>query len=124
MIIYINGAFIPNVFHNGIVNGLFFNPIGIHFIHRMLAYIIFIAIIIWWFKARKIAITNAFSKFKNLPLTLVVLQVALGIAAILLSPKIVLGSFGIFECFALLHQLVGMLLLLSLVSNLYLIKRK
>ncbi len=120
----INGQYFPNFFANGIINGLFFNIIGVHFIHRTLAYIICIAIIIWWLKAKKTAITNAFSKCKNLPLILVILQVALGIAAILLSPKIVLGSFGVFECLALMHQLVGMLLLLSLVSSVYLIKRK
>lgn len=118
----INGMIVPKpFFSSNISNDLFFNIINIHFIHRTLAYIIFILILIWWRKAIKYK-TNSFNKTKHLPLVFVSLQIVLGVAAILNSPKIVLGHFGSFEWLAQLHQLVGMLLLLSVITNFYLIK--
>lgn len=121
----INGMIVPDVmFKNGVLDGLFFNKIAIHFIHRLLAYSIFILVIIWWLKAKQNKGSTLFITTKNYPSILVIMQLLLGVFAVLLSPKIVLGGFGIFEWIALLHQLVGMLLLLSLVTNLYLIKRR
>jgi cytochrome c oxidase assembly protein subunit 15 len=121
----INGMVVPDaMFKNGISDGLFFNKIAIHFIHRGLAYLVAAFVVIWWFKAKKQQTSGTFSKAKNYPLLLVIAQVVLGIAAVLTSPQIVMGSFGLFEWIALLHQLVGMLLLLSLVANLYLVKTK
>jgi cytochrome c oxidase assembly protein subunit 15 len=121
----INGMIIPDaMLNNGWVAGLFFNPITIHFIHRTLAYIVLAFMIFWWIKAKQETGSTIFIKTKNYPLILVLSQVLLGIVAELTSPQIVLGSFGLFEWMALLHQLVGMLLLLSLVANLYLIKQK
>jgi len=52
------------------------------------------------------------------------LQVVLGIFSLLSSSKIVIGSFGAFEWLAQLHQLTGMLLLLALIANLYVIRSK
>lgn len=119
----INGMIVPDtMYKNGVADGLFFNKISIHFIHRLLAYSIFILVIIWWLKAKLNNTSALFTNAKKFPFMLVICQVILGIVAVLLSPKIVLGSFGIFEWMALLHQLVGMLLLLSFVANVYLIK--
>lgn len=121
----INGKILPDaMLNNGWVAGLFFNPITIHFIHRTLAYVLFAIIVLWWIKAKKLVSSTTFNKAKNYPLFLVILQILLGVITVLTSPQIVLGSFGLFEWMALLHQLVGMLLLLSLVANLYLIKQK
>jgi heme a synthase len=121
----INGMIVPDaMLNNGWVAGLFFNPITIHFIHRTLAYIVLAIIVFWWIRAKQQTSSTIFTKTKNYPLILVLLQVLLGIVAVLTSPQIVLGSFGVFEWIALLHQLVGMLLLLSIVANLYLIKRR
>ena len=121
----INGMIVPDaMFKNGVSDGLFFNKIAIHFIHRGLAYLIAIFVFVWWIKSRQNITSVLFSKIKNYPLMLVVAQIVLGIAAVLTSPQIVMGSFGVFEWIALLHQLVGMLLLLSLVANVYLIKTK
>ncbi|HEX3025396.1 MAG TPA: COX15/CtaA family protein [Chitinophagaceae bacterium] len=118
----INGMIIPKpFFSNNINNDLFFNIINIHFIHRTLAYIIFMLILIWWRKTIKHK-TNSFNKTKHLPLVFVSLQIILGIFALLNSPKIVLGHFDLFEWLAQLHQLTGMLLLLSVITNFYLIK--
>ena len=121
----INGKILPeNMLNNGWIAGLFFNPITIHFIHRTMAYVLFAFVIFWWIKAKQITNSVTFTKAKNYPLYLVIFQIALGILTVLTSTQIVLGSFGVFEWMALLHQLVGMLLLLSIVANVYLIKQK
>ncbi len=119
----INGMILPDViFKHGISDVLFFNPIAIQFIHRLLAYCIFFIMIIWAIKINKNKPTALLKKVNNISLVLVFMQVVLGIITVTVSTKIVLGSIGIFEWFALIHQLVGMLLLLSLVANLFLIK--
>jgi cytochrome c oxidase assembly protein subunit 15 len=121
----INGAVIPvKIFSGNIVNDLFFNIINIHFIHRTLAYIIFGLIVAWWWKATRIKVSSSFTKTKRWPLVFVMTQVLLGILAVLYSPKIVLGHFGVFEWLAQLHQLTGMLLLLSLIAALYMLRSK
>ena len=63
-------------------------------------------------------------KAKRWPLILVSLQVLLGILTVLSSTGIIPGVWGIFEWMAQLHQLVAMLLLLSLIQLLYLIREK
>lgn len=121
----INGRLMPiNFFSNGFSNAFFFNIINIHFIHRTLAYIILILIFFWWLKAKRISTSATFNMYKNWPLIFVVIQVVLGIIAIVSSTKIVRGNFGQFEWIAQMHQLFGMLLLLSFVANFYLISPK
>jgi cytochrome c oxidase assembly protein subunit 15 len=58
------------------------------------------------------------------PICLVLMQVLLGILSVLYSTAIIPGQWGIFEWMAQLHQLVAMLLLLSLVLLLYLCSAK
>lgn len=118
----INGMLLPNT-AKSFDDFLFFNKLSIHFIHRTLAYIILVFVFFWWLKSKKNITASLFNKTKNYPLYLVAAQVILGISAIFLSPNIILGSFGNFELLALLHQLIGMLFLLSLVINVYLIKK-
>lgn len=119
----INGAFIPgDMLSKGFTESILHNPIAIHFIHRTLAYILFILIIFWWRKAGKASATSAFKKTKNWPLVLVFMQVLLGIITVISSTHIVAGQFGTFELLAELHQLTGMLLLLSFVAAIYLLK--
>ncbi len=119
----INGDIIPETMMNkGVWEALFFNPIAVQFVHRLLAYTIFVIIIFWVIKIKKNNPSSSLKKANNISLGLIFLQVLLGIFSVLLSTKIVLGSFGVFEWFALIHQLVGMLLLLSLVANLFYIK--
>jgi len=119
----INGAFVPDsLFKDGFTESILHNPITIHFIHRTLAYLIFILVIIWWFQAQKELRSAAFNRAKKWPLILVALQVMLGIATVLSSTTIVAGNFGVFEWLAELHQLTGMLLLLSMLSVIYILK--
>jgi cytochrome c oxidase assembly protein subunit 15 len=56
----INGSYLPTDSGN-ISNDLFFNPLIIHFIHRSLAYILLILIIVWWFKAKKVIGSSLFT---------------------------------------------------------------
>lgn len=121
----LNGSIIPiNWFGNGLTDGLFFNKMGIQFLHRTLAYIVFVAILWWYIKVKQSPENSLLYQYKYLPLVIVLLQIILGIASVLLSPKIVAGSFGVFEWMALIHQLVGMLLILSLVGMVYLVRFK
>lgn len=119
------------------INGYFFQPPGsyqsehgllnfidnkllIHVVHRNLAYLI--SIIVLWFTV-KLYKSNPgllLRRFGLLPMLLVVIQVALGIGTVLTSNHIVPTQWGAFEWVAQLHQLTGMLLLLSLVLIVYL----
>jgi len=119
----INGDIIPaGIFSGNVLHNLFFDRITIHFVHRGLAYILLVLVFIQWWKARQIKASSAFNRIKHLPLLLVLMQALLGILSVLNSPKIVLGHFGTFEWFALFHQLIGMLVLLSLVAVIYMFK--
>lgn len=116
----INGSFFP---HGGSpTSGIlqfFDNPIMVHFIHRTLAYVIFILILVWYVKSKKIENGFLFRKMNCLPVAIVTLQVALGIFTVLFSPyKKPLIWLGV------AHQFVAMMLLLSLVFALYLLRSK
>ena len=119
----INGMWLPDAFgKESIEQNLFFNKITIHFIHRTLAYVLLLFIIIWYAKASQNKQSNWFNTTKKLSVALVIAQVLLGIAAVLASPGIILGKFGLFEWLAEIHQVIGMLLLLSMITNAYLLK--
>lgn len=122
----INGSFVPsNMFSSpgGLLN-LIENKITIHFIHRTLAYILFVLIIFWTWRSYKVKANELYSKTRPLPFLLVLIQVILGILSLLSSVKIVPNHWGLFEWIAQLHQLIAMFLLLSLTWMTYLIKSK
>jgi cytochrome c oxidase assembly protein subunit 15 len=122
----INGDIIPpNLFKakDGWLS-LIENTITIHFIHRLLAYVLFVLIAYWTWKATTVKTVFWNNRLKWLPFVLVLLQVILGIYSVLTSVHIVPNVWGKFEWLAFFHQLVAMLLLLSLVANLYRLKRK
>lgn len=103
----------------------FENKITIHFVHRGLAYLLLVLVIIYTIKAFRIpAAGSTFRKARTLPLILVLLQVVLGIVSVLVSPGILPQKWGLFEWMAQLHQVVGMLLLLSFVAMLYLLPKR
>ncbi len=122
----INGALIPSGMmrmDGGWVN-LFENFTTIHFIHRGLAYLLFMLVIVLSVKLYKTNGSSLFNKTRWLPLLFVSMQLLLGVLAVLSSLKIVPNQWGPFEWMAQLHQLVAMLLLLSLVWVLYMLKRR
>lgn len=98
----------------------------VHLIHRTLAYLIFIIILIWSYHAIKTAKAQGSILLKKAaiwPLILTVLQVLLGIFTVLNADLMAQNKFGRFEILAEFHQLVAMFLLMSLIANLYIIKR-
>jgi cytochrome c oxidase assembly protein subunit 15 len=122
----INGSFLPaGMFSSssGVLD-LIENKITIHFIHRSLAFLLFLSLLLWSWKASKTKTPGLFSKTKWWPLIFVVIQAVLGIVSVLTSVKIIPNHWGMFEWLALLHQAVAMFLLLSLVWMAYLIKSK
>jgi len=99
------------------------NKITVHFIHRGLAYLLLLLSLAWTYRANKLlAKTRAFQKTKCLPLAFIVLQVLLGILAVLNSPQIVPNHWGLFDWLAQLHQIVAMLYLLTMVWMLYIVR--
>jgi cytochrome c oxidase assembly protein subunit 15 len=122
----INGSVFPeHMFksQSGVLNFIE-NKITIHFIHRLLAYLLLALLLIWTKQTLKIKSASLFFKTRWLPLTLVLVQVVLGIFSVLTSIKIIPNHWGIFEWMAQLHQFTAMLLLLSLVWMAYLLKSK
>jgi cytochrome c oxidase assembly protein subunit 15 len=121
----INGQWIPdNLIKGGFFLNAIDNKIFIHFIHRGLAYLIFLLIIFWTFQLFKTSGSKAYSFIRPIPVVLVLLQVVLGILTVVSSSGIISGHWGLFEWMAQLHQLLGMMLLLSLVTTLYIVKTK
>jgi heme a synthase len=79
-------------------------------------------IIIYMLQCLKFRKSGKFGSFSRFPLILVSIQLILGIASVLLSTTIVPNQWGAFEWMAQLHQVTGMLLLLSMVNMLYIIR--
>ncbi len=101
------------------------NKITIHFVHRTLAYVIYVLtciLSIKLFSAR--SASEAFNKIKAFPVILVHIQLVLGIYALLTSPQIVPNHWGTFEWLAQIHQVVGLLFGLSLVGQFYIVRRR
>ncbi|MBI2730891.1 MAG: COX15/CtaA family protein [Sphingobacteriales bacterium] len=116
-------AFPPNLFKQAHwLSNLTKNKLMVQFIHRGLAYLLLVLIVVWTWKAFKHSSSSLFNKTKWLPMALVLLQVLLGILTVISSPNMAPQHWGIFEWYAQLHQLVAMFLLISLVWMLYLIR--
>lgn len=115
----INGQWIPGSMNNlsPAWKNFIDNKITIQFIHRGIAYIILISVLIWFFKAINIKGTLLFNKTRVIPLVFIIVQVLLGIAAVITSPY---GNNLIW--FGVAHQLVAILFLIAIVFMLYIIR--
>lgn len=115
----INGNWIPDTMYNITPGWKNFidNKIMVQFIHRGFAYTLLILVIIWTVKAKKFVGSALFSKSKFIPLALVILQVALGITTVVLSP---FGNNLVW--FGVAHQLVAILFLMSIIFMTYIIR--
>jgi cytochrome c oxidase assembly protein subunit 15 len=122
----INGSFMPAYIFNAPsgLRSIIDDRIVIHFIHRMLAYVLVVAIIIWTWKAFRKKSTSLFARVRTLPFVFVILQLTLGILTVLTSINIRATKWNSFEWMAQLHQFVALLLLLSLVFAAFLIRRR
>jgi cytochrome c oxidase assembly protein subunit 15 len=119
----INGAYLPKSIFNF---DLVYDKINIQFVHRTLAYLIFLLTIRWFLKARKLLSIQKNAILKNiyyLPLVFVCIQVALGITTLLSATTIKAGVFGLYEYLATAHQTVALLFISSLVMLLAFFKK-
>jgi heme a synthase len=121
----INGDWIPDVASvRAPMRFLIANKILIQFIHRGVAYLLLVMISIWTIKAYRLqAVPAYFHLSRWMPLGLVLAQIILGIMTLLYSPGIVPNRWVAFDWLAQAHQLIGMLLLLTMVAMLYLVNR-
>lgn len=121
----INGAWIPDGMHSSRSgHPLIENVITVHFIHRAVAYLLAMLVLIYTVKVSKIKQSILLNKWKYVPLILVLVQVILGVLTVLTSIRINANDWGTFETLALLHQMTAMFLMLSLMAQLYLLSRK
>jgi cytochrome c oxidase assembly protein subunit 15 len=120
----INGYLIPEgMDRSASGHPLLENKITIHFIHRGIAYLLSILLIIAAVMSYRMkAVSISFKKYRWQPVTLVLLQVILGVCTVLMSLNIVPNKWGIFESLAELHQLVAMFLMMAIVLQLYLVR--
>jgi cytochrome c oxidase assembly protein subunit 15 len=100
------------------------NKLTIHFVHRNLAMLLLIATLLWYFISGKYMKGSLFHATRIIPVGIVIMQALMGIASVLLAKQIIPNRWGGFEWMAQLHQLGGMLLLLSLVWGLFLVKKE
>lgn len=114
----INGLWLPEglIKYQGVKN-FTDNPIAIHFIHRGLAYFLTLLVLIWWWKAGKISGSTLFLKTKWLPLSIILIQVLLGILTVINSP-----DTRLFMWLGVAHQFFAIIFLLVMIWMLYLIR--
>src|ERR1700676_2052831 len=120
----INGDWIPDSLFSKSPMMLNFigNTITIPFIHRNLAYLILLGVSIWTLRLFRSGIIRNQRTRLLLPFGLVLLQILLGILALITSPGIVANHWVFFDWLALLHQLNSMLLLFSLIYAIYVLR--
>lgn len=122
----INGSFIPDYIFTRVdsLRAFIEDRIMIHFVHRMLAYLLVILVIWWTIKASKPYFTSLFRRTRFWPLIFVIAQTTLGVLTVLTSIHIRPAKWNDFEWMAQLHQFVALLLLLSLTFAAFLLTNK
>ncbi len=120
----INGDYIPpGMFRGSWLEEAVGNRITVQFIHRNLAYLLFIMVLVWTVKAVRLpAVPVQFRPLRWLPLTLIGAQIILGISSLLTSPRIQAQHWVSFDWLAQIHQITGLLFLLTMVGMLYLVR--
>lgn len=117
----INGSWIPNNMDNihPVWENFINNKITIQFVHRLIAYLLFILTIVWWIRAMKVKEGGLFEKGRWFPFILVIIQVTLGILTVVTSPvNDDLVYFGV------AHQFVAILFLLSIIFILFIVRKR
>lgn len=114
----INGAWLPSSILNDRLSTLTRDPLAVHFIHRSLAYIISIMILLWFFQAKPYATTSFLKKYISVPLILVLVQVVLGIFTVLLA-----NNATALLWLGVAHQFTAMLLVLVWTTVLYIVQK-
>ena len=97
---------------------LAYNPIMVHFIHRGIAYLLFVMVLFWWFKAKAIKGNKLFTNLRLSMILLITLQVVLGIFTVLnATDNDRLVWLGV------AHQFTAMLVVLTLISLLFVVRK-
>ena len=112
----INGVAIPTGMNSmsPVLQNLVNNPITVQFIHRGLAYLLFILIVIGWLKSRKINGSPLFRKLWTFTVVLIFVQVLLGILTVLnaaFADRLIWLGVS--------HQFAGMLLAMLVTALLF-----
>jgi cytochrome c oxidase assembly protein subunit 15 len=94
------------------------NPLTIHFIHRGVAYTVFIVSILFFVKTKALATFPAFNKFRMAFISLISLQVLLGILTLVNA-----ANKSVFVWLGVMHQFTAILLVMSLTGLLFLVKK-
>jgi cytochrome c oxidase assembly protein subunit 15 len=119
----INGDYFPSgMFRGHFLEAAVGDRITVQFIHRTLAYLLFVLVVIWTAKAVSVpGVPDRFRPLRWLPLLLVGVQIILGISSLLTSPWILPGHWVAFDWLAQFHQITGLLFLMTMVGILYLL---
>lgn len=121
----INGDWIPPAVFSErpLLQDLIGNKITVQFMHRGIAYLLLVMVLIWSARASRLpAGPGYFFRLRWLPLSLILIQIILGITSLLVSPGIVPQHWGSFDWVAQFHQITGLLFLLTMVGMLYLVQ--
>ena len=116
----INGAMIPSTMNelSPWIQNLINNKITIHFIHRGIAYTLFALAIVFYFQTKNLINHSVFKKLRITFLSLITIQVLLGISALLTAT-----SGSAFIIFGVAHQFAAMLLVLCMVTLLFVVNK-
>jgi cytochrome c oxidase assembly protein subunit 15 len=119
----INGDYIPaGMFHGSWLEAAVGNRIAVQFIHRTLAYVLFVLVLVWTVRAVRLpAVPDQFRPLRWLPLMLIGVQIILGISSLFTSPWIQAQHWVAFDWLAEFHQITGLVFLLTMVGMLYLV---
>jgi cytochrome c oxidase assembly protein subunit 15 len=117
----INGLWIPSTSseYSSMIKNFINNPIMVHFIHRGMGYAIGILVLVYLLRSLKQAHSALCKRFNIALMVLVVLQITLGISALLYSTQP-----SAFIYFGVAHQFVAMLIVMCLTTLLYLHKKE
>jgi len=100
------------------MRNLAYNPIMVHFVHRGIAYLLFVMVLFWWFKAKAIKGNKLFTNLRLSMILLITLQVVLGIFTVLnATDNDRLVWLGV------AHQFTAMLVVLTLISLLFVVRK-
>jgi len=116
----INGKLIPDHLNelSSFGHNMVSNPIMVHFIHRGLAYLLFILVIYWWFRSAGIKNNRFFIFLRTAFLLLILLQLSLGILTVLNATQnsrlVILGVS---------HQFTAMLITMVWLCLVFVIRR-
>jgi cytochrome c oxidase assembly protein subunit 15 len=123
----INGDWIPasSLDDASTLRGLLDNKIAIQFVHRSLAYLLLAVTIYWTWLSLRAGRDNrqaAFSKYTWLPLSLLCVQVVLGISTLLSSQGIIPDRWVLFDWLAQFHQITALVFLLAMIYMLFAVR--